>query len=474
MTFQIPALRFGEGYHSLTRHPVTDLGSGEELASLGLVLENQIATDCLRGGLLQKALDALQSIPVRKRIEMSVHAADIFESETLDIGGVDQTPDQYIELLARTSGLPNSLAKANTARICTALRNTEAIMSGLSRGLPLEIYDTGLGTQGGANVRINPRIQALGCCMPNNSPGVNVIWLVSLAFGIPVLIRPGSSEPFTPYRLIQAHVKAGYPKEVFGYYPCDHVAANRIPLLTQGAIVFGSDETVQRWKGFPLVQVHGSGFSKLILGEDRIDEWESLIPEMAVNVSANSGRSCFAVSRIMVPRHGKKIAEALAKELATIVPRPLNDPEAKLSAMAMPNVAKAVNETIDDGLKQDGAIDMSAPHHNGKRLVEFEGRTYLQPTVVFCDSSEHTLANQEFLFPFTAVVESSNDEAFATMGSTLSLAVYTKDDALKVRARKSKARLVSINCGTSLLDRKQPHEECLFDEVLYERQSYVE
>jgi acyl-CoA reductase-like NAD-dependent aldehyde dehydrogenase len=472
-SIQIPALCFGEVYHSLTRHPVVDLGSGNELASLGLVLETRITVDCLREKRIEQASAKLQNIPVRERIKMSVAAADIFQNDTLDCGGVPQAPDQYIDLLTRTSGLSHTLARANTERICAALRDTEAIMNGLSRGLPLDIYDNGLGEQGGATVRLNPRIKALGACMPNNSPGVHVIWLISLAFGIPVLIRPGSSEPFTPYRLIQAFIKAGFPREVFGFYPCDHDAANRIPMLTQGAIVFGSDETVKKWENYPLVQVHGSGFSKLIIGEDIIEGWKSLIPQLALNVSANSGRSCFAVSTIVVPKYAKEIADALAEELAKLKPGPLNDSSVMLSAMAMPNVAKSVDDKITAGLKAGGAVDMSASYRDGDRLVGFEGRIYLLPTVILCDSMSHPLAREEFLFPYTAVVEASNEVAFTQMGKTLALAVYTNDDSLKVRARRSDVSLVSINKATSALDRSQPHEENLF-ELLFVRQSYTE
>ncbi len=473
MSIEIPALCFGEVYKSLTRHPVVDLGSGKELAFLGLVLENKIAVDCGRLGLLDRASLILQRIPVRERIRMSVLAAHIFRNETLDCGGVEQTPAQYIDLLARTSGLSYALTRANTDRICAALENTEAIMNGLSRGLPLDIYDTFLGEQAGATVRLNPRIKALGACMPNNSPGVHVIWLISLAFGVPVLIRPGSSEPFTPYRLIQAFIKAGFPKEVFGFYPCDHDAANRILMLTNGGIVFGSDDTVKKWASYPLVQVHGSGFSKLFIGEDRIEDWKSLIPQLAHNVSANSGRSCFAVSTIVVPKYAKEIAAALAEELAKLKPGPLDDQNVLLSAMAMPNVAKSVDETITTGLQAGGAIDVSASYREGDRLVTYEGRTYLLPTVILCDSMDHSLAREEFLFPYTAVVEASNDDAFTHMGKTLALAIYTNDEVLKLRARRSHVSLVSINKATSALDRKQPHEENLF-ELLFERLSYTE
>ncbi len=473
MGIRIPILRFGGEYHSLTQLPVADLGTGEQLASLSQALDTMIATDCQRLGLLQAALKSLQAIPVRERIKMSVAAANFFEGDTLDCGGVSQTPEDYIAVLARTSGLSFALARANSGRICAALRSTEEIMNGLMRGLPLGILDTGLGVQSGAPVCISPRIDALGVCLPNNSPGVNVIWLVCPAFGIPVLIRPGSSEPFTPLRLIQAFVRAGFPKEAFGYYPCDHSAADRIPQLTGAAIVFGSDATVKKWASNPLVHVHGSGDSKLIIGEDLIDGWESLMPALVKNMRANSGRSCFKVSRFMVPRHGQLIAAALARELGTMIPRPLNDPEAMLSAMAMPEAAAAVNAAIEEGLKLGGAVDMSAPYRKGNRLEVFEGRTYLHPTVVLCDSNNHPLANKEFLFPFAAVTEVPNDVAFAEMGPTLSLAVYTNDGALKERARKSKARLVSVNKGTWELDRRQPHEEDLFS-LLWVRKSYVE
>lgn len=469
----VPALCFGTRYDSLNKQDIVDLGTGEVLGRLGLVLENRIASDCIRSGLLRKASDLLQEIPVRDRILMSIRAGDIFENEDLFCGEYGQTPEDYTILLGRTSGLSYRLAKANTSRIATALKNTEAIMNGLSRGLPLDIYDSGVGEQGGSVVRIVPRIEALGCAMPNNSPGVHVTWLTCPAFGIPVLIRPGSSEPFTPYRLIQSFIRAGFPKEVFGYYPCDHNAANRIPELTKGAIVFGSDDVVKKWSSYPLVQVHGSGFSKLFVGEDLIEDWKSLIPELADNVAANSGRSCFAVSRIVVPKYGKEIAHALAEELSKIVPLPLDHPESVLSAMAMPERATMINETIEKGLKQGGAVDVSAQFRQGSRLVEFQGRKYFLPTVIHCDSSRHPLANEEFLFPFTAVVESSNDDAFNEMGQTLSLAVYTNDESLKRRARQSGVSLVSINTGTSKLDRCQPHEENLF-ELLFNRLSYVE
>ena len=462
MIRKIPALRFGEEYQSYKRHPVVDLGDGTELASLTQVDESLIATDCLRGGKLDKAFKTLQAIPMEDRVEMSVQAAEFFMNDS----------EEYIDLLSRTSGLSHKLALQNRDRIVDALRNTRTIINGLTLGMPYEAFDHGIDMHHGTNVRLVPQIKALGACMPNNAPGVHVLWPISLAFGIPVLVRPGSAEPFTPYRLVRAHIAAGYPQEVLGYYPCGHAAMNRIPELTGGALVFGSDATVGKWKHNPLVHTHGSGDSKVIIGEDRIEDWRSLIPELALNMSANSGRSCFKASRIMVPRYGKEIAAAIAEHVSTMIPRPLNHDDAMLSAMSMPDVAKRIDASITAGLQVPGAQNMSAMYQPNGRLVVFEGRTYLLPSIMFCDSYEHTLANKEFMFPFCAVVEQSNDEAFATMSETLSLAVYTHDEELVDRALQSKGRLVTVNKPTCTLDRTQPHERQIFN-LFYQRLSYV-
>src|SRR3989344_5556118 len=153
MSIHIPALAFGDTYQSLNRHPVVDLGTGESVASLGLVRGSRIAADCQRKDFLSRALQVLQSIPVHARIQMSVKAADMFQNDTLPCGDGTQAPEDYLRVLTRTSGLPIALAKANSERICGALRDTAAIMNGLARDLPFEILGEGVGKQQGVNVR---------------------------------------------------------------------------------------------------------------------------------------------------------------------------------------------------------------------------------------------------------------------------------------------------------------------------------
>ena len=45
-------------------------------------------------------------------------------------------------------------------------------------------------------------------------------------------------------------------------------------------------------------------------------------------------------SGVWVPSHGREIAEALAKRLADITPKPLDDPDAEIAAFTNPKVAR--------------------------------------------------------------------------------------------------------------------------------------
>ena len=104
------------------------------------------------------------------------------------------------------------------------------------------------------------------------------------------------------------------------------------------------------------------------------------------------------------------------------------------------------------------------------------GCTYLQPTIVLCDSPEHPLANREFLFPFAAVVKVQPDEFRSMpgpMGKTLVVTALTADRGLLDRLLSSPL-VDRLNVGpiaTNHISWDQPHEGNLF-EHLYARRSF--
>jgi len=59
----------------------------------------------------------------------------------------------------------------------------------------------------------------LGAVLPSNSPGVHTLWLPVIPLQLPLALKPGSQEPWTPYRVLTAMVASGVPAEAFSLYP---------------------------------------------------------------------------------------------------------------------------------------------------------------------------------------------------------------------------------------------------------------
>jgi acyl-CoA reductase-like NAD-dependent aldehyde dehydrogenase len=289
---------------------------------------------------------------------------------------------------------------------------------------------------------------------------------------IALVLKPGSAEPWTPYRVIQAFLKAGAPPEAFGYYPTDHAGAAEVLRRCGRGIVFGDVASTRAWHSDRRVEVHGPGYSKVLLGPDTAAEWPRHLDLMVSSIAENGGRSCVNASGVWTTGHAREITEALAERLAAIRPRAEDDPEAQLAPFANPRVAEAISAMIDRDLEVPGAADVTAARRGGSRVVTWEGATYLLPTVVRCDSPEHPLANREFLFPFASVVTVRPDQIPDALGPTLAVTALTADEAIRRRIVAS-PDLHRLNLGplpTWQVSWDQPHEGNLF-EHLYARRA---
>ncbi len=65
----------------------------------------------------------------------------------------------------------------------------------------------------------------------------------------------------------------------------------------------------------------------------------------------------------------------------------------------------------------------------GPRKVEFEGGTFLRPTIVRCDTFAHPLANREFLFPYVSVTSVPQAQMLDKIGPSLAVTAITRDPA---------------------------------------------
>ena len=467
----LPALRRGKPYASLDQVTVNDCRTGEPLARLSQVNAGVIRKDLAR---ISESRCALKQLSCDRLLDTCRQAAGLFLNETLPLGdqGHAQTPQQYVETLSATSGLPFVMVRRNMEKIASALLQMRTILNGLTRGLDLGILDHGLGEQAGARISFYAAAQCLGLVMPSNSPGVNSLWLPAIPLKTPVILKPGREEPWTPWRIIQALIAAGCPADAFGFYPTGHEGAAEILRGCGRALVFGDKSTTAPYANNPAIQVHGPGLSKILIGEDQIERWPEFIDLMVASIADNGGRSCINASAVVVPKYAAEIADALAQKLGPLAPLPAQDENARLAAFANSRMAESIDAAIEEGLQSPGVAEVTARYRTGPRKVAFEGASYLRPTIVLCNSFAHPLANREFLCPYASVVQVPQAGMLSQIGPSLIVTAITQDAGFRAALLESPL-IDRLNLGpisTMKVAWDQPHEGNLF-EFLYRRRS---
>ena len=464
----IPILRQGKPYESVDKIEIVHHATGEPVARVSQANPGLISRDVNRWD-----YDVLEQFTVKELIAMCKKAADLLMTGTLPLGDTKQTFDDYVRQLSATTGMPQSYCRLNAKKIHRVLDEMEAILAGLTRGFDLSILDKGWGSDEGRTLSWFREARTFGAVLPSNSPGVHSLWIPAIALKTPIVLKPGREEPWTPLRIIEALAAAGVPREAFGFYPTDHGGASTLLQVVDRAMLFGDASTTKAWAHDSRVELHGPGYSKVILGEDAADEWEKHVDLIVASIAANGGRSCINASAVWTPKNADAIADAVAKKLSQVKALPVDDPNAQIAAFANPAMAVRMSAMIDGALP--GARELTAEMRGTPRLVQQGRIAYLLPTIIRCDR-EHTLANKEFLFPYASVIECPAGEIPEAVGPTLVGTVITKDKKF-ARALMNSPHIDRLNVGpipTWQLSWDQPHEGNLFEHLYRQRAFQIE
>ena len=457
----LTAFRFGKPYESLERNQLTHFMTGEPIAEVSQVGAAIVGRDLMRADRARQALLAIDPEEVVERLQT---AGNLYALGTVTVGGVPQSPDDFVRHQSATTGLPETLCRANMKKNLFVLSNMDRMLDALSRGLPPEILWRGYGTEH-RDVVVSYQAQSpvLGLVLPSNSPGVHTLWLPVVALGVGLLLKPGSQEPWTPYRMAAAMIEAGIPAEAIGLYPGTTDVGSSILAGCGRSMIFGSAKTVEQYRGNPAVQVHGPGFSKIILGDDCVDQWEDYLDIMVESIAANSGRGCINCSAVYASRHTNEIATALAERLGPQEVKPPDDPDATLAAFTVPGAAKAIWEQINGLLDKPGVRHATA--NQGPRFIEGERCGWLRPIIAHCDSPEPEISRAEYMFPFASVICCPQAKMLERIGPTLVATALTSDESFRGQLINA-AHIDRLNLGplpTIKLDWLQPHEGNIID-----------
>ena len=465
----IPVIRWGEEYDSLDKQEVLHFATGEAIANVSQANGGIIQRDLRKAG---KAREILKQFSIEQLIEMVGKAGEFFVDATLPLGDGEQSPQDFIHQQSASTGLPEHMVELGMSKNSFVLNNMDRILDALTRGLPLDILSAGWGKEErGIPISYQAQTSVLGAVLPSNSPGVHTLWLPVVPLQMGLVLKPGPQEPWTPYRMFAAYEAAGIPREIWCLYPGGIEAGAAVLGACDRAMIFGGTATVNNYKGNPKVQAHGPGFSKILIGDDCVDNWEEYIDLIVESIYVNSGRGCINCSGVWASRHTEAIAAAIADRLGPIEALPPQDPEAGLAAFTIPGMANSIWEMIEADFAEDGVTHSTESY--GDRLVEKDLCGYLRPVIVHCESPENEIAKKEYMFPFSTVVKCEQDKMLSSIGETLVGTVITNDEGL-IQQTMNATHIDRLNIGaiaTTKLNWLQPHEGNIID-FLYRNRAF--
>ena len=460
----LPVLRWGQPYTSMDVDDVVHFATGEPIAKVSRANGGMIQRDMRKA---QRARDVLREIPIDDLIARVGKAGELYANADAPDGRRHADPRRVRAAPSRPArACPSGCAAANMKKNTFVLGEMRRILTSLTRGLDLEVLSRGYGEERGVPISYQAQSPVLGLVLPSNSPGVHTLWLPIIPMQIGLVLKPGPQEPWTPYRMAEAFFQAGIPREAISVYPGGGDVGAAVLDSCDRSLIFGGTATVDRYRGNARVQAHGPGFSKIIFGDDQVDDWEKYLDVMVDSVFANSGRGCINCSGHLgepsYPRDRRRAGAPPRRQYGRfrrIIP------DASLAAFTIPGAADAISGSIDADLRAPGVADVTATHRQAPRVVK-EGRAdYLLPTVVHCASPEAEIAKKEYMFPFVTVVECPEAKMLEAIGPTLVCSAITDKPELR-RQLIDAVHIDRLNLGpvpTIQLNWLQPHEGNIVD-----------
>ena len=305
----------------------------------------------------------------------------------------------------------------------------------------------------------------LGMVLPSNSPGVHTLWLPIIPMQIGLVLKPGPQEPWTPYRMTNAFVQAGIPKQAIADLSRPRRHRRR------GAQALPAQPDLRRHRDGRAVQgqpARAGARPRLQQDHPRRRQGRSV-----GEVHRHHGRQRLHQQRprlhqllghLGVAAHARRSPRPSPPRSARSQPLPPEDPKSALAAFTVPGQADGVNADIDSDLKEAGVTDMTAKY--GTRLVKKERCDYLRPTVIHCDIAGHGDGQEGVHVP----VRDRRRSARRTRCSRRSARRWSARRS--PRTRSSSGRLIDathidrLNIGpipTIKLNWLQPHEGSIVD-----------
>lgn len=273
----------------------------------------------------------------------------------------------------------------------------------------------------------------------------------ALAAGCTVVIKPAEQAALNAYQLLEACHDAGLPPGVVNLLPGDadtgralvaHPGVDKVAFT--GSTRAGREIAAVCAPLFrPVTLELGGKSAAVVLADAGLDV---LIEQLARTTFANTGQTCFAQSRVLVP--ADRVEEVTAALVNLVHGYRLGDPFDAATTMG-PLVSAAQRERVD-GMVRRAVEDGARVAAGGGRPGGLPRGWFFEPTVLAGVDNHWEIAQEEVFGPVACVIPyDSEDEAVALANDSaygLGGSVYTADPehGLEV-ARRIVSGTVGIN-----------------------------
>ncbi len=282
-----------------------------------------------------------------------------------------------------------------------------------------------------------------------------------MAAGCTVVLKPSEVAPLDAFILAEVINDAGLPPGVFnlvtGTGPVVGEAISSHPLVDMvsftGSTRAGSQVAASAAKSIKRVALELGGKSANILLDDLDDEgFDKAVRDGIQKAYINSGQTCTALTRMLVPQDRLADAERIAADEVETKYQP-KDPFADFSTLGplssqaqVERVTGYIQKGIDEGAK---LVTGGPERPEGEGL---EGGFYVQPTVFSEVRNDMTIAQEEIFGPVLSILPyESEDDAVSIANDTdygLSGGVWSADaERAKAVARRIRTGQIEVNGG---------------------------
>ncbi|HST69423.1 MAG TPA: aldehyde dehydrogenase family protein [Solirubrobacterales bacterium] len=304
---------------------------------------------------------------------------------------------------------------------------------------------------------IREPVGVLGAITPWNYPLNQIVCKVApaLAAGCPVVLKPSEVTPLNAFMLAEVIEAAGLPAGVFnlvtGVGPVVGEAIAGHPGVDMVSFT-GSTRAGRRVSELaaatvkPVAMELGGKSPNLILDDADLAQ---AVPDGVSKCFLNSGQTCSALTRMLVPRQRLAEAEELAKAAAeTFTPGDPFDSSTRLGPLVSHVQRERVRGYIDKGV-EEGARLITGGAEPPEGL---ERGYFVRPTVFSEVEAEMTIGQEEIFGPVLVIQPyEGEDDAVRIANSTpygLSGGVWSADaDRAVSVARRIRTGQVEINGG---------------------------